>query len=205
MKINISDIDYEKIIIPKTKKDLTNLNNYKTYLKNIIISSYTNFQEYKEKIEELVDENYGNIFCKNLELSYVQRCINNSNYLIIISNKEDYLDILGFAGISLHENKIEIEIICTNQFYKEIGTNLIHTIRLINKIFKLDKISVYSTDNSLNFYKKQGFEYNLNNNRKKEYNKTSKYMTFKQGGKRKKYGTRKIKKNILFQHFSLRL
>jgi hypothetical protein len=113
----------------------------------------------------------------------------------------DNLSIYGFFTCRIYNSILIIDILCSNKYYKGIGSKLMYALRLLGQNLKIDKIITYSVDTSIGFYKKQGFQlntniYTINSQQEKDMHSKSKdeFMSYQFGGKRKNTKKKNIKK-----------
>jgi hypothetical protein len=203
-KININNIlnEIRLLLIPKESYI------YKTssikFINNMELINPRDFFKYREKIEEDISNE---IFCENLELSYIQRAFNNCDCIFMLYDQNE---IISFLILTLHtpnyienkkiliddykeENYVYIDTICSSRKYKNAGKKLMKLLDIFCKKNNYKILLLDSIDNSYNYFKKLGF---LKNIQRQTINNTIPMKKMFQGGKRtKKIINRRFKKS----------
>jgi len=157
-----SDVKTYVYIDPKNLKNADIMNVKKELERNSEVelypSAYHAFSnsEYKKVSNNLVKtlQSPGTEWCDGVNLDYISYTFNESNLLIIVKHKTT---VLGFSAINIYGDRMNLEIICTNNAYKGVGTFMDTLLNDIAVDAGIESIGLEAVTTAVGFYLKTGY------------------------------------------------
>jgi len=161
-------------ITPEQYKIFTNAKIILDAATNVPSIQMIRFEDSSFILNDLRDEiviNNETSWCRGISPYYINTKLYENNGILFITknklnnqNNETNLALLAFATIRLlndnrynRKNYLEVDIICANPGYKNLGTKLLNAIFDLAKKADCKYIHLEAVDDIIDFYKKYGF------------------------------------------------
>jgi hypothetical protein len=137
--------------------DIHTLGKHIAYIESNPDLTFHHDDEYESITKPLMNiiKQPGSKWCDGVEEEYVEYIFNNCNGIIVLKHAEE---LLGFCSIIFKKSHIHIDIICTNNEYKGVGTVMINAINDIGYDLDMDKVTLESITTAVGFYLKMGYK-----------------------------------------------
>lgn len=130
----------------------------KTFVSNADITTHASLSEdeYKSVSNDLAAllKQPKSKWCDGVEIDYIEYIFANCNALFVAKSDSVFL---GFCSIKLKKSAIHVDIICSNNEYKGVGSNLITAINDFGHDLEMNKVSLDSITDAVGFYLKMGY------------------------------------------------
>lgn len=95
-------------------------------------------------------------WCEGVNLEYVKDTLMEDHIMLVVVKHKQVL--LGFSAINVYSDRMNLEIICTNNNYKGVGTHLNTLIHDLAVDLDVDSIGLEAVTSAVGFYLKVGYE-----------------------------------------------
>jgi hypothetical protein len=162
-----SDVETHVYIDPKNIKAYREMNEVKRKLEiNGELEVYPSIHhptfshaDYKTTCKELLKvlADPRSNWCDGVSLDYVKDTFEGEEHLMLIVVKHRGV-LLGFSAINVYADRMNLEIICTNNNYKGVGTYMNTLINDIAVDIDVESIGLEAVTTAVGFYLKVGYE-----------------------------------------------
>lgn len=106
----------------------------------------------RQKIDKMFHEKK---LCKGISNKYMNDSILEADIIIIIKD-EDIL--LGFTTLKVKDTTFYIDLICSNNEYRKVGTVIMNKIKELGRLIGFTHVTLNSVHSAYNFYTKQKYK-----------------------------------------------
>jgi hypothetical protein len=141
--------NYQVEIINTTILDLSKLNDED----NIHVINNSSLKEpLREKIDKLFEDKK---LCKGIGKGYMNDSIRDADIIILI--KDDNI-LLGFTTIKVKNTTLYIDLICSNNEYRKVGSVIMNKIKELGRYIGFTHVTLNSVHSAYNFYTKHKYK-----------------------------------------------
>jgi hypothetical protein len=184
MKIFIKNVK-EKITKNDNLEIINELEKYKDFDEDEIITiklhSYESYIEDNELCMKK-DKKTG------VDKKFTKNSIENSNAIIVLQEtNDDNSNIIGFATLffDIDDNSIYVDVLCSSDKFYKGGSEILNKIKELGKIINYDAIKLDSIKDAVDFYRRNNFTFDCDENCKMKYKIKGGLMSCKNKKKRK--------------------
>lgn len=117
--------------------------------------THSDYQQISKQLIGVLSNPRAN-WCDGVNLTYVKDTFAEDHIILIVIKHQDTL--LGFSAINVYADRMNLEIICTNNLYKGVGTYMNTLINDIAVDIGVESIGLEAVTSAVGFYLKTGYE-----------------------------------------------
>ena len=98
-------------------------------------------------------------FCKGILDEYIETALTESDAILVLEDyKKNKKRIVGMCAISFKKDHLYVDLICSNQKVKGVGSLLLELVEVLSNTLSLEHMKLSSVTDAVPFYLKKKFE-----------------------------------------------